>query len=117
MKVIEGSDVINIDYGYKMPNFIIEALGQGKGIIYTPKKHTVYPYMLLLSTKTEAPKAKINKQLHDFYDENHKTKINDEIEVKYYVHFEQIEHCERSIDVDLLDKYSIWDKKQVKEYV
>ena len=117
MKVIEGSDVINIDYGYKMPNFIIEALGQGKGIIYTPKKFKFYHYMLLLPTKTEAPKAKVNKKLHDFYDENHNSKTIDEIEVKYYIHFEQIEHCERSIDVDLLDKYSIWNKKQVNEYV
>lgn len=116
MRVKEGSGIIDIENGYKMQNFIIEGLGQGKGIIFTPKLSAQIPYLLLIPTKKDVESHQVNPKFHDFYLKNRSTS-SDEVEVKYYAHFEQIEYCDSDINIDLLDKYSLWDKEQVRNYV
>ena len=125
MRVKDGSEIVEVLTGFKDDNSVIEAVGQGKQIIFIRNKgNKKHRYLLLYpfpKSNFKIMGSSIESDIHDEYVDFFKMYENprienDEVEIKYFAHCEDVIKYDENIDLNVFVKYSIWTKKHLEGY-
>lgn len=125
MRVNEGSKIVDVLSGFKDDNSVIEAVGQGKQIIFIRNKNNRrHEYLLLYpfpNSNFQIMGSSIETDIHeeyvDFFKDYENPRIeNNEVEIKYFARCEDVIKYTEDIDLDVFVKYSIWTKTHLSGY-